>query len=68
LETRSQKGRSTADTISVQCSQCKHEVSFHLDTTWEWSDGKGGEGAWLVLTEKNHGKKSDAINMDIDMA
>ena len=66
LKTRTRKRSSTENQISLQCSQCKHEVSFQLDNTWTWSDGKGNEGAWLVLTERD--KKSDGNQMDVDMA
>jgi len=74
LKTRSRKGSSTADCISLQCSQCKHKVSFHLDPTWTWCDGKDGEVAWLFKTEKDKKSKEskrkelNANKMDVDMA
>jgi hypothetical protein len=66
LKTRSRKGKSTADRISLQCSQCKHEVSFQLDPAWTWCDG---EVAWLFKIEKDKkSKESNANDMDVEMA
>ena len=68
LKTRSRKRGSTEDQIILQCSECKHQVSFQLDTAWKWSDGKGGDGAWLVLAEMHNKKQLDVNKMDVDIA